>query len=222
MKKILSFLLLAAIAVGMSTALTSCSSEDNEPEVKTYEIKLKVGEIFDVTGSGDLISEDRFIATTNGSSVKALHVGKTVLHSSTSVVEIEVYSQYNMFDEPYLGFGETKEEVKNYEKRVLMSESDSELFYKSSGAFEHGVAYMFDKDGKLKAILLIFNHKYDTVIANNLGHHIADRYLPLSVSGNVSYFLNNYKYKATAAIALELFIKGYDGWGQIKYIPFND
>ena len=58
MKKILSFLLLAVIAVGMSTSLTSCSSEDNEPEVKTYEIKLKVGEIFDVTGSGDLISED--------------------------------------------------------------------------------------------------------------------------------------------------------------------
>lgn len=221
MKKILFSLLLAVIAVGMSAVFTSCSSDDDEPIVETYQLKLKVGETRDYNGLEGLISENDFVASVNGTQIKALHVGKTVVHSSYAIINVEVYSQYNLFDEPFIKFGGSKNDVKNYEKRTLAKETDTELYYKSTGAFEYGLGYRFTDNGKLNAVLMMFNHSYSTTISSNLGNYFADRYLPISISGTESNFLNNRKDKADVLIVVDLFVPNYDGWGQITYMPYN-
>ena len=221
MKKILFSLLLAVVAVGMSAVFTSCGSDDDESVIQTYQCRLKVGETIDYLDAGNLVSEDEFVASANGTTIKGLHVGKTTVHSPNSIINLEVYSQYNLFDEPYIKFGGSKSDVKSYEKRTLQKETDTELYYKSTGSFEHGLVYAFTSDGKLKTVFVMFNHKYDKTIANNLGKYFSDRYLPIGVSGYESYFLNNIKDKADVAIVVNLFVPDYDGWGQIAYMPYN-
>ena len=222
MKKVIMFLLLAMIMASTSVVFTSCSSsDDDEPKVETYQLKLKVGETCDYKDLEGLISENEFVASVNGTQIKALHVGKTVIHSSNAIINAEVYSQYNLFDEPFIKFGGSKNDVKNYEKRTLEKETDTELYYKSTGAFEYGLVYGFTDNGKLKTVLMMFNHNFDTTISNNLAKYFSDRYLALSISGTESYFLNNEKDKADVAIVVDLFVPNYDGWGQITYMPYN-
>ena len=223
MKKVIMFLLLAMIMASTSVVFTSCSSsDDDEPKVETYQLKLKVGETCDYKDLEGLISENEFVASVNGTQIKALHVGKTVIHSSNAIINAEVYSQYNLFDEPFIKFGGSKNDVKNYEKRTLEKETDTELYYKSTGAFEYGLVYGFTDNGKLKTVLMMFNHNFDTTISNNLAKYFSDRYLALSISGAESYFLNNEKDKADVLIVLDLFVPNYDGWGQIAYMPYNN
>ena len=223
MKKVIMFLLLAMIMASTSVVFTSCSSsDDDEPKVETYQLKLKVGETCDYKDLEGLISENEFVASVNGTQIKALHVGKTVIHSSNAIINAEVYSQYNLFDEPFIKFGGSKNDVKNYEKRTLEKETDTELYYKSTGAFEYGLVYGFTDNGKLKTVLMMFNHNFDTTISNNLAKYFSDRYLALSISGNESYFLNNEKGKADVAIVVDLFVPNYNGWGQIAYMPYNN
>ena len=222
MKKVIMFLLLAVIMASMSAVFTSCSSDDDEPKVETYQLKLKVGETCNYIDLEGLISENEFVASVNGTQVKALHVGKTVIHSPNAIINAEVYSQYNLFDEPFIKFGGSKNDVKNYEKRTLEKETDTELYYKSTGSFEYGLVYGFTDKGKLKTVLMMFTHNYSTTISNNLGNYFADRYLPVSISGTESYFLNNEKDKADVAIVVDLFVPNYNGWGQIAYMPYNN
>ena len=223
MKKVIMFLLLAVITVGMSAVFTSCSSDDDdEPKVETYQLKLKVGETSDYNYLEGLKSENDFVASVNGTQVKALHVGKTVLRSSKAIINVEVYSQYNLFDEPYIKFGGSKNDVKNYEKRTLAEETDTKLIYKSTGSFEYGLAYSFKDNGKLNSVFVMFKHDYSATISSVLGNYFADRYLPISISGNESYFLNNEKDKADVVIFVELFAPNYDGWGQVAYMPYNN
>ena len=222
MKKVIMFLLLAMIMASTSVVFTSCSSsDDDEPKVETYQLKLKVGETCDYKDLEGLISENEFVASVNGTQIKALHVGKTVIHSSNAIINAEVYSQYNLFDEPFIKFGGSKNDVKNYEKRTLEKETDTELYYKSTGAFEYGLVYGFTDNGKLKTVLMMFNHNFDTTISNNLAKYFSDRYLALSISGTESYFLNNEKDKADVAIVVDLFVPNYNGWGQIASMPYN-
>ena len=222
MKKVIMFLLLAVIMVGMSAVFTSCSSDDDEPIVQTYQLKLKVGETCNYDDLEGLVSENEFVASVNGAQIKALHVGKTVVHSSYAIINVEVYSQYNLFDEPFIKFGGSKNDVKNYEKRKLEKETDTELYYKGTGAFDYGLVYGFTDNGKLKTVLMMFNHNYDTTISRNLAKYFSDRYLALSISGTESYFLNNKKDKADVAIVVDLLVPNYNGWGQIAYIPYNN
>ena len=222
MKQFLFLLLLAVIMASMSVVFTSCSSDDNEPKVETYQLKLKVGETCDYIDMEGLISENEFVASANGTQIKALHVGKTVIHSSNTIINAEVYSQYNLFDEPFIKFGGSKNDVKNYEKRTLEKETDTELYYKGTGAFDYGLVYGFTDNGKLKTVLMMFNHSYSTTISSNLGNYFADRYLPISISGTESTFLNNRKDKADVLIVVDLFVPNYDGWGQIAYMPYNN
>lgn len=222
MKKVIMFLLLAVIMASTSAVFTSCSSDDDEPRVETYQLKLKVGETCNYKDLEGLISENEFVASVNGAQIKALHVGKTVVHSSYAIINVEVYSQYNLFDEPFIKFGGSKNDVKNYEKRKLEKETDTELYYKGTGAFDYGLVYGFTDNGKLETVFMMFKHSYSTTISSNLGNYFADRYLPISISGTKSYFLNNEKDKADIAIVVDLFVSNYDGWGQIAYMPYNN
>ena len=221
MKKILFSLLLAVIAVGMSVVFTSCGNDDDEPKIETYQCSLEVGGTIDYLDAGNLVSEDEFVASANGTTIKGLHVGKTTVHSPNSIINLEVYSQYNLFDEPYIKFGGSRSDVKNYEKRTVQKDTDTGLYYKSTGSFEYGLVYIFTSDGKLKTVVMMFNHKYDKTITSNLGKYFSDRYLPVGVSGYESYFINNDKDKADVAIVVDLFVPDYDGWGQITYMPYN-
>ena len=223
MKKVIMFLLLAVITVGMSAVFTSCSSsDDDEQKVETYKLKLKVGETYNYKGLEGLVSENEFIASVNGTQIKALHVGNTVIRSSNAIINAEVYSLYNLFEEPFIKFGGSKNDVKSYEKRTLAGETDTELIYKSTGSFEHGLVYSFKDNGKLNAVFVMFKHDYSATISSVLGNCFADRYLPISISGTESYFLNNQKDKADVVIFVELFAPNYDGWGQVTYMPYNN
>ena len=225
MKKVIMFLLLAVVMASTSAVFTSCSSDDDE-QVEIYQLKLKVGKTcnFKYQEGLGLTSENDFVATVvNGTQVKALHIGKTVIRSSNLIINVEVYSDYNLFKEPFIKFGGSKNDVKNYEFRTLEKETDTELYYKgSSWAFEYGLVYGFTDDGKLNAVLVMFNHNYDTTIASNLAKYFSDSYLPISISDTESTFLNNRKDKADVLIVVDLFVPNYDGWGQIAYMPYNN
>ena len=93
--------------------------------------------------------------------------------------------------------------------------------YTANQTIQAARGQIFTSDGKLKTVVMMFNHKHDKTIASNLGKYFSDRYLPLSISGYDSYFINNNKDKADVAIVVDLFVPGYDGWGQITYMPYN-
>ena len=218
MKKILFSLLLAVIAVGIS----SCSKEEDDDSIYKFQVNLCVGDTLICIDLSNLVSDDKFVATTNNNKIIGSHVGKTTVRNSKAIAYLEVTPKYNLFEEPNLNFKSTKSDIKNYEKLPLQKETDNELYYKSTGNFEYSLVYGFNSNGTMKAIMIMFKHDYNEKISRELGGYFAERYYPLAVSGNDSYFLNNFKEKADVAISVALFAPGYDGYGYITYTPYTN
>lgn len=227
MKKILFSLLLAVIAVGMSVMLTSCSSDDDTEKrwsesKRLIDINNLVGCEFEIEDyqEGDLlVSENTFVAYAEHGVIKLIRAGEaTVLHNKiTYRIKSEPKKRYN---EPLLKFGASKSDVIEYEKRKLKGADDDELIYEGDGSFITGVGYIFGDNGKLKNVILIFNH-FDGLWDEVWKGILNERYAEATKTDDSVIYLNNIPNKADMMITYTPYMKGYYNNGAIIFSPYR-
>lgn len=133
MKKILF-----GFAIASLVAATSCNKED---ETYSYDdVTLNVKETYQIPkGSGvEWTSSNDFIASVKGDEVTAEVAGTATMSSSRGSFVVTVVPTINYYTEPYLVWGSSKVQVKNFMSSklgnfALNDEDDDELTYVGSG-----------------------------------------------------------------------------------------
>ena len=228
MKKVIMFLLLAVITVGMSVVFTSCSSDDDEPKrfsniARVIEIEKYVGYDFKVEDyrSEDIFESDNpFVATAENGVITLKHAGEaTVTHNKRKYQITSIPTR--LYNEPLLDFGASKNDVVEFEKRKLKSADGDNLVYEGDGKYIAGVAYRFDDKGKLYNVYLIFYH-FDGLWDSYWKQILNQRYGIADDSDGSIVYLNNEPKKADIMVIYTPYMKGYNGYGHIIYAPYNN
>ena len=227
MKKVIIFLLLAVITVGMSAVFTSCSSDDDEPErfsniSRVIKIDKYVGYDFKVEDyrSEDIFESDNpFVATAENGIITLKHVGEaTVTHNKKKYQITSIPTR--LYNEPLLNFGASKGDVVEFEKRELKSEDSDNLVYEGDGEYITGVSYKFDDKGKLNSVYLIFHH-FDGLWDYYWKEILNQRYGIADETDDSIIYLNNEPKKADIMVIYTPYMKGYNGYGGIIYAPYK-
>lgn len=139
-------------------------------------------------------SENKYIANVSSEGkVTAITVGTTYVSVSNSVqnfsakCKVTVTPVYNLYKEPYLGFGATKSTVKATEDRSLASEKSTGLIYTGENSNVSFVLYLFDGSGKMTGASVVFpiNRMYATV------DFLSERYIPIGYVDGYGIFMSN-------------------------------
>ena len=191
MKKLHYLFVFAVIALLFS----SCKKEDISLTLNETSITLYPDEQKQISPNmNGCLFESEFPAIASVSSsgqITALLVGTTkikVTNGSQEVFcDVTVKPRYQMYKEPYLGFGSSKLTVKANETRTLNQEDDESLLYKGENSYIDNVLYVFDKTGMSSVGCLI-----PTRYASMLGDYLVERYMPINVDLDIyrAYFLS--------------------------------
>ena len=213
MKKVIMFLLLAVIAVGV----TSCGTDEELDERKSnipriIEVTRLIPEGFGVEDyqQGDILTSDNpFVAEVleNGE-IRLNHIGKATIKHNKRTYIVTVVANHKYY-EPFLNLGASKADVIEYEKRKLKSADDDELIYEGDGEYITGIDYIFDKNNKLCNVYLIFNHfegLWDLVWKERL----VERYAEVTKTDDSIIYINNPN------------MKGYYNNGAIIFSKYNN
>lgn len=194
MKSRLLFLMLI-----ISTIFTACSKDDDVVNTKliTTELSLKSGQtsqiVIEPNGEGcTFTSDNNLIASvkTTGE-VKGVIIGETSINISNPETgfngkcKVLVTPQYQMYKEPYLKFGATKQDVKSFESRTLLREETNSLSYNGENSNIDGVAYLFE-NGKLKSVGCRIPYSKTSL----LGDFLAERYTLIAMDGYEFYCIS--------------------------------
>ena len=160
--------LLLLFALIAATLISSCSKEDEKPQLTldiiTLEMKYKEIKQLTINNIEDgattkWSSNDEFIATVSSKGeVTAMHVGKTQIIVTSGdvelICEVIVSPELTLYERPNVEFGESKSYIKQIEKRTLDSETESLLAYKDDKAI--AIHYLFEYE-KLIVSAVILN-----------------------------------------------------------------
>ena len=180
MKKYLSIMFIA-IAAMVTFSACSKDEDDNVLNVKKN-VSIKVGEKCQITTNDgvDLYSNEDFVAPAfKGGYTQGFHVGKAIITvkkgESTAMCEVNVIPTYEIYEEPILEWGASKEYIKTHESRVYHSSATNNgidfIFYTNPMGKEKSVAYAF-KGGKLMSVTVSLERRY----AANFNEFINERY----------------------------------------------
>lgn len=167
MKKKLFILLAIATTLIMSFGFSSCSSSDDDNDPKFQDITLTAGTTKDLSYGKDFDwkSENDFIATITNGQINAKRIGTVKMVSEKGSFNVNVTPQYNYFEEPYINFGASIQDVKSAMKgHTLMNEDSKYLAYKGSG-YTQIIMFSFE-NSKLKYSYIVTNSSYATQVAN--------------------------------------------------------
>ena len=146
MKKML-FTLLSMVTV---MCLNSCSNDEpsNQEKLSKTNVILYVGETEIITYEGNeycyWYSENEKIASVDEGKISTNLVGKTKIYANNLVCNVEVLPNLTSYDEPYLKWGATRSEVKNYMSSYTLSkETSDQLVYIGVGN-EFAYVYLFE------------------------------------------------------------------------------
>lgn len=185
MKK--SFLWIAAFGC---LALAGCSKDDGDNarlSNKSYSLYHEDTQLIEGTDISDLTwdSENEFVATVEGNSVTGQFVGKTIVRSTTGNLSfsVEVKPRYNLYDEPCLDFGASKEEIKA-KLGTPESEDATTLTYKTGNPQAPLALYMFE-NGHMRICGVLC----PLSVADTIVDFLTERFLVVNVDMN--------KYSAT-------------------------
>ena len=189
MKKILLML----VSVGI---LAGCGKDSAEPKIaiNQNEVKLKFDQDFSfkIENSSEVkwSSSDSFVGEIDANGVfEAKHIGESIITGDvngeklTAKVIVEPY--VTDIIEPFLEFGASKAEIKNFEKRNLEAETASAMMYEGQGENEDYVFYSMNPT-KLQGSIISFN--ISSSIATILGRFYGERYSYIGTDDEILYF----------------------------------
>jgi len=138
-------------------------------------------------------SENSYVASVSSNGlITGKIVGKTIIHVKNAnknldaTCEVTVTPQYELFREPYLGFGATPTTIKAYEKRVLARETTTTLMYTGENSYLTDVLYLFENSVNTGSSCLV-----PTVYSSLLGSFIGERYVYIgTTSDNLRMYLS--------------------------------
>lgn len=148
-------------------------------------------------------SENSYIATVSSDGlITAKRVGKTIIHVKNTnknldgACEVTVTPKYDLFREPYLGFGATPATIKAYEKRVLDSETMTGLTYTGENSYLTYLIYNFENSAYTGSGCCV-----PTAYSSLLTGYMLERYVYIGNSGDYIIF-QSIDSKTTAALYL--------------------
>lgn len=197
MKKILLLFLAGGLFVGCS------KDDDTSIKINQSDVRLKFDEEFSFTINGaddaEWSSSDHFVGTIdNSGQFKASHIGETTITAKigdqefTTQVVVDPYIE--TVNLPYLEFGKTKADVKKFEARELVEESDLGLYFEEPNEFIRGAVYTFADDLLVSGGLLWVNDKSEECIKYYL-----ERFHYAGEDDDFHYFVNK---EETIVVAL--------------------
>lgn len=187
MKKLFGFMLLGMVGI---LIFSSCSKDDNEfmPTLDKNEVILYTEETIKLSYSGgDCIwnSDNSLIASVENGVVTANHVGETLVRANDATCKVIVKPRYTKYYEPYMEFGDGKNNVKQYMSRYeIRSENNNQLIYDGENGIQYYL-YTFENE-KLNASGFAANLSENSYLIN----YITERYVPVSQEGATFTFVS--------------------------------
>nr|WP_321000144.1 Ig-like domain-containing protein [Bacteroides intestinalis] len=171
-------------------SFSSCSSDDEgNSGLSEKEVSLKVGQSMTLSyGGGECTwsSDQPLIAEVdNNGNVTANRVGITNIKANGEICKVTVNPNYTTYEEPYLNFGASMNEVKNaMSGYTLSSKTDANnLVYIGKNVIDY-YDYMFKNNGLYAVILAT-----DIFKGKETSNFLAERYIVVSVDKNKNQVL---------------------------------
>ena len=187
MKKFLSMTLLLT---AMFLTFSACSKDDEgNSGLSQKEVSLKVGQSIALSYDGGECtwnSDQPLIAEVdNNGKVTANRVGITNIKANGDICKVTVNPNYTTYEEPYLKFGASMNEVKNaMSGYTLSSKTDANnLVYIGKNVIDY-YDYMFKNNGLYAVILAT-----DIFKGKETSNFLAERYIVVSVDKNKNQVL---------------------------------
>ena len=177
------------LIIASAFSLSSCSSDDDDSGLSQKEIILKVGQSMTLSyGGGECTwsSDQPLIAEVdNNGNVTANRVGITNIKANGDICKVTVNPNYTTYEEPYLKFGASMNEVKNaMSGYTLSSKTDANtLVYIGKNVIDY-YDYMFKNNGLYAVILAT-----DIFKGAETSKFLAERYIVVSIDENQNKIL---------------------------------
>ena len=208
----------------MTTLLfVGCSKDDDGIKLSKTEVTLHFGEEYQIDVETDASltfeSENEYhaVVSENGL-VSALFVGETnVIVSdgrSSATLRVIVIPQSNLYDEPYLEWGDSMANVAKFCGTPDATESDALIYMYPSQSVDM-LSYMFEND-KLDSVGVMVKVRY----ASELAKYLAERYLPVTNTQQAGYvFVNGLK---PESVTMMIAMKQSGNYFMVIYVPYTD
>jgi len=195
MKKSLVFLLLCFI-------LFSCKKEQyislsNTSIMMYYDDEKKLTLSYSSDELANLTykftTSDTNIATVSSSGlVSGVSIGTAIITATSENGEysaqctVTIIPKYTFYTEPYMNWGSSKEDVKDWEFRTIQSETSTMITFNGEYSYVTEVDYSFE-DSTLKSSLVIFDLP-SPIVENGITEYLLERYVYDTTIGNYSIF----------------------------------
>ena len=185
------------LIIASAFSLSSCSSDDDDSGLSQKEIILKVGQSMTLSyGGGECTwsSDQPLIAEVdNNGNVTANRVGITNIKANGDICKVTVNPNYTTYEEPYLKFGASMNEVKNaMSGYTLSSKTDANnLVYIGKNVIDY-YDYMFKNNGLYAVILAT-----DIFKGAETSKFLAERYIVVSIDENAIYAIKEIRFCET-------------------------
>ena len=209
------FLLLLALLVPM-IAFTGCGKDDeDEPNVPNQ--TLNVGQTFTIPVNGEWTSDNKFIASVDGQTLKGVCAGETSIRNGEQSFKVTVQPTLSLYKEPCLQFGSSKNKVKDAMRGFEEVETDSESlsYYYVDGSNVVMYIYNFENDG-LKSTAVFLPTKMFT--SSQVVDYLLERYIPVDASDKMALMISPDK---TVAVGVTVQRVSGVNMYEIIYIPYN-
>jgi hypothetical protein len=186
MKSLISNYLIPVSVIIILSSMAGCNKKAEEVllSLNTNEITLKPNQTFNLIVSPDASgcvfrSDNDTIAEVYASGeIIARKVGVTNIYVTNSekgyheVCKVIVTPEYTMYREPYLGFGTSKENIKFYETRQMVDETDSTILYNGENSLIDSLTYSIENSTYTSCICGIPSDQVGL-----LDHYLSERYI---------------------------------------------
>lgn len=146
--------ILLILCIALPTWMAGCGKNDNLPlTINQTEVQLRYDGTFDFSirnvSDVEWSSSDAFVGTIGpDGKFQAHHIGETTITGKAlgEFVTAQVVVEPIVVDvvEPYMEFGKTLPDVKNFEKRQLLHEAPTVLVYTEASEYTLGARYIFE------------------------------------------------------------------------------
>ena len=190
-------------------SLVSCSSDEDDDNIKTSPITLYAGSTYTIEGNvNSAVSSNEFVVLVEKNKVTGNHVGQaSITVNNTQRIPVTVQPKYMIMDDPVTDWGASKATIKQkHTQGTLKQETNDVLAYEKCGDADM-VAYSF-KNGKLAGIVVMMASSKMTSYINYLKERFAflpEQYENYTFLGFDAYTLE----QSTTVAALSIYNTQY-------------